>query len=385
MARNNFPSKTEILIIGAGPGGSTLAYQLARLGIDVVLLDKAEFPRGKTCGGGINVRTQKLIPFDISPVVEQVITGISFTCNFEEPFQRRYPEPLMVTVIRENFDHFLVKQAEQAGAKFYDGTPLLSLTPRDGSTEVETSSGLCSAKYVIGADGAQSSVAKKLGLMQETSYMLAMHSEAPTSLLPHWEPDLIHIDWGSLKRAYAYLFPKKNFLSVGAGGINIPTMKIKNYHRAFLATQWRKEEALPFSAVGFMVPLRQKRSPIQERRCLLLGDAAGLADPFSGEGIYYAIRSAQIAASVLPEALKNGWDSLKPYQEAIDGELMPELECARLFRGLFNLRPSFYHQKIAKSDRWWNALAKIMRGEKTFLDIKKKMRLLGSVLLRMAR
>ena len=385
MGRSHFPSKTEILIVGAGPAGSTLAYHLARLGIDVVLLDKAKFPRGKTCGGGINVRTQKLIPFDISSVVEEVINGISFTCNFEEQFQRRYPEPLMVTVLRENFDHFLVRQAEQAGAKFHHGTPFLSLTPGDGSIEVETSGGLCSAKYVIGADGAQSSVAKKLGLMQEASYMLAMHSEAPTSLLPHWEQDVIHIDWGSLKRTYAYLFPKKNFLSVGAGGINIPTMKIKNYHRAFLATQWRKEEALPFSAAGFMVPLRQRRSPIQENRCLLLGDAAGLADPFSGEGIYYAIRSAQVAALVLQEALKSGWKSLKPYQEAVDGELMPELECSRLFRGLFNLRPSFYHHKIAGSDRWWNAMAKIIRGEKTFLDIKKKLRLLGSVLLKMAR
>lgn len=385
MTKNSFPDKVEVVIIGAGPAGSTLAYHLARLGVDVVLVDKAKFPRGKTCGGGINVRTQELIPFDISPVVEQVITRISFTCNFEEEFQRRYPEPLMVTVIRENFDHLLVQQAEQAGAKFYDGTALLSLIPGDGSTKVETSRGSCSAKYAIGADGAQSTVAKNLGLMQEASYMLAMHSEAPTSLLPHWEQDMIHIDWGSLKRTYAYLFPKKNFLSVGAGGINIPTTKIKNYHRAFLATQWRKEEALPFSAAGFMVPLRQKRSPIQLRRCLLLGDAAGLADPFTGEGIYSAIRSAQIASSVLAEALKNGWNSLKPYQEAIDGELMPELECARLFRGLFNLRPSFYHQRIAHSVRWWNAMAKIMRGERTFLDIKKKLRILGSVLLRMAR
>jgi len=385
MVKNGLPLKTEILIIGAGPAGSTLAYQLARWGIDVVLLDKAKFPRGKTCGGGINVRAQKLIPFDISPVVEQVITGISFTRNFEEHFRRQSSEPLMVTVIRENFDHFLVKQAQQAGVRFYDETALLSLAPGDSSIEVETSGGLCSAKYLVGADGAQSPVAKKLGLMQEASYMLAMHSEVPTSLLPHWEQEVIHIDWGSLRRTYAYLFPKKNFLSVGAGGINIPTMKIKNYHRAFLATQWRKEEALPFSTAGFMVPLRQKRSPIQEHRCLLLGDAAGLADPFCGEGIFYAIRSAQIAAPVLQEALKNDSNSLKPYQEAVDGELMPELECSRLFRGLFNLRPSFFHRKIAENDRWWNTLTKIIRGEKTFLDIKKKLRLLGSVLLRMAR
>jgi geranylgeranyl reductase family protein len=385
MDKNSFPQKAEVLIVGAGPGGSTLAYQLARLGIDVVLLDKAKFPRGKTCGGGLNVRTQKLLPFDLTPVVEEAITSIAFTCNFDEPFTRRYPEPLMFTVRREIFDHFLVRQAEQAGAKFFDQNPFLSLASKDGSIEVETPAGTCTAKYVVGADGTQSTLAKKLGLMQDASYLLAMHSEAPTSIIPDWEPDLIHIDWGSVKRGYAYLFPKKYFLSLGAGGAQIPAAKIKNYHRAFLTTRWQKEGPPPFSAAGFLIPLRKKRAPIHKDRCLLLGDAAGLVDPFTGEGMYWAIRSACTAARVLPQALNNGWGSLKPYQDGIDRDLMPELECSRFFRELFNLRPRFYHQRIAERERWWKAMAKVMRGEKSFLEIKKKLGPLGSLLVRMAR
>ncbi len=284
MSRN-FPSSAEVLIIGAGPAGSTLAYELARSGVDVVLVDKATFPRGKTCGGGITVSTQKLLPFDLSPVIEQTITGISFTCNFEDPFIRRYPEPLMLTVRRENFDFFLVQQAKQSGARFFDHTSFFSLAPKDGSMEVETSAGTCVTKFAVGADGSQARVAKKLGLVTNFSYLLTMHSEAPTSIIPEWEQNLIHIDWGSMKRSYAYLFPKKYFLSMGAGGMNIPTAKMKKYHRAFLSTRWQKEETLPFSTAGFMIPLRQKRGPIQQGRCLLLGDAAGLADPFTGEGI----------------------------------------------------------------------------------------------------
>lgn len=385
MTKNSFPSKSEVIIVGAGPAGSTLAYQLALVGIDVVLVDKAKFPRGKTCGGGLNVRTRKLLPFDLSPVVEQVITGISFTCNFEESFTRRYSEPLMYTVLRENFDYLLVQQAEQAGARFFDQNPFLSLASKNSSIEVETKAGSCLAKYVVGADGVQGLLAKKLGLMQRTSYLLTMHSEVPTSIIPDWEPDLIQVDWGSVKRGYAYLFPKKNFLSMGAGGINISASRIKKYHRAFLTTRWQKEEALPFSAAGFIIPLRKRRSPIQEGRCLLLGDAAGLSDPYTGEGIHSAIRSAQIAAPVLQEALKNGWDSLTAYQEAIDRELMLELECSRLARELFSLRPSFYHQKIAESDRWWNAMAKVIRGETSFLDVKKKLGPMGSLMAWMAR
>ncbi len=383
--KNSFPKKTDVVVVGAGPGGSMLAYHLAKAGLDVILMDKAKFPRGKTCGGGVNVRTQKLIPFDLSPVIEETITGISFTCKFEEPFTRRSPEPLMVTVRREHFDEFLARRAEEAGARFFDQIPFLSLEQKDDLMEVETAAGLCSAAYVVGADGSQSTVARKTGLMQDPNYMLAVHSEAPTSMIPDWEPDLIHLDWGSVRRSYAYMFPRKYFLSLGAGGVNIPAAKIKNYQRAFLATRAQKEGTLPFGAAGFMIPLRKKRSPIEKGRCILIGDAAGLADPFSGEGILSAVRSAQVAASVLQEALKNRWDSLKPYQEFIDREMMPELECSRFFRELFNLRPFYYHRKIASKDRWWNAMAKMMRGEKTFLDVKKKLGPIGKVLARMAR
>lgn len=385
VIKNLIPQKAEILIVGAGPAGSTLAYQMAKLGIDVLLLDKAKFPRGKTCAGGVNIRTLRLLPFDLGPVVEGVITGISFTRNLEDPFLRRYPEPLMVTVRRAYFDHFLVQQAQHAGAQFLDGTQFLSLTEKKDAVQVETSSGTCLAKFLVGADGANSAVAKKLGFMREAYHILAIHSEVPTSVLPWPELDVIHIDWGSLKRSYAYLFPKKNSLSVGAGGFGIPAAKIKNYHGAFLAIRWQKEEALPFSAAGFILPLRKKRGPLQKGRCLLLGDAAGLIDPFTGEGIHSAIRSAQMAAPFLVEALGNGPEPLPAYQEAVDREFMPELECSRFFREIFNLSPSFFHQKIATSDHWWNAMAKILRGETTFLDVNKRLGPLGSLFLKMSR
>jgi geranylgeranyl reductase family protein len=385
MNHRSLPKRADVVVVGAGPAGSILAYSLAKAGMEVVLLDKVRFPRGKTCGGGISVATQKLIPFDLSPVIEGTITGISFTRKFEDPFTRRYDGPLLFMVRRESFDDFLVRRAEEAGVRFFDQNPFLSATPKSGSIDIETPLGTCSASYVAGADGAQSSVAKKSDLAHSQAFMMTIHSEAPASLIPDWESDSIHIDWGSVKRCYAYLFPKKSSLSMGAGGINMMGSKMKNYHRAFLATRWKREETLPFGAAGFMIPLRKNRSPIQAGRCLLIGDAAGLADPFTGEGIFSAVKSAQIAAFVLREALENQWDSLQPYQEAIDRDLMPQLECSRLFREFFNLRPSYYHQKIASQDRWWNAMAKVMRGEKTFLDIKKRLGPLGVLLLRMAR
>jgi flavin-dependent dehydrogenase len=331
------------------------------------------------------VRTVRLFPFDLGPVVERVITGITFSLNLDQSFTRHYPEPLLITVRRENFDQFLVRQAEKSGAHIFEETPFLGLWQENDSVRVETPMGTCSAKFVIGADGAHSAVAKKLGLMKNNSHILAIHSEVPNSLFPSMETDVIHIDWGSLKRGYAYLFPKKNVLSLGAGGVGIPPAEIKNYQRAFLSAHWQKEETPPFSTAGFLLPLRRKRQPIHLGRCLLLGDAGGQIDPFSGEGLYSGIRGAQLVAPLLADALRKGDDSLAACEEVINREIMPELECSRLFRELFMRYPTFFHRRIAQSDRWWNAMAKILRGEKSNLDLKNKMGALGNLLLRMAR
>jgi flavin-dependent dehydrogenase len=116
-----------------------------------------------------------------------------------------------------------------------------------------------------------------------------------------------------------------------------------------------------------------------------LGDAAGLVDPFTGEGIYSAVRGAQTAAPYLADFLKSGFSSLQPVQDEIDRTLMPELECSRMFRELFMSRSSFFHGKLKTEDRWWNAMIRILRGEKSNLELKSRMGLLGDLLLRAAR
>ena len=385
MAIESIPSKVEVLIVGAGPAGSTLGYELARLGVKVLLIDKAQFPRRKTCGGGLNLRTVRLLPFDLSPIIENVISGIWFSRRLDHPFSRRYPEPFMVTVSREKFDQFLVREAEKAGAFFSDRNSFHSMVPQNDSLQVTTSSGVFTTKFLVGTDGINSAVARKAEIPLLTSHLLAVHSEVPISLLPEQEPDMIHIDWGSLKRGYAYLFPKNSLLSMGAGASGLSSQEIKDYQRAFWAVRWQKEDAPPFSTAGFFLPLRRRRSPIHRGRCLLLGDAAGLVDPFTGEGIYSAVHSAQLAAPHLADFLKKGFSSFQPIQEEIDRNLMPELECSRVFREFFMSWPSYFHQKLKTRDRWWNAMIKILRGERSNLELKDKMGILGDLLLRLAR
>ena len=161
MSNQPDPSKVEVLIVGAGPAGATLAYELARLGVKVLLLEKAPFPRRKTCAGGLNLRTVRLLPFDLSPVIENVISGIFFSRRLDHSFARRYPEPFMVTVSREKLDSLLVREAENAGAFFRDRNSFLSLAPQNGALQVTTSSGSFSTKFLVGTDGANGAVAKR--------------------------------------------------------------------------------------------------------------------------------------------------------------------------------------------------------------------------------
>jgi flavin-dependent dehydrogenase len=291
----------------------------------------------------------------------------------------------MVTVSREKFDHFLVREAEKAGAFFSDRNSFLSVAPQNESLQVTTSSGVFSTKFLVGTDGVNSAVARKAEIPLLTSHILAVHSEVPVSLLPELDSDMIHIDWGSLKRGYAYLFPKNSVFSMGAGASGLSSQKIKDYQRAFWAVLWQREDAPPFSSAGFFLPLRRRRSPIHRGRCLLLGDAAGLVDPFTGEGIFSSVKSAQMAAPYLADFLKKGFSSFQAVQEEIDRTLTPELECSRLFREIFMSRPSFFHRKLKEGDRWWNAMIGILRGERSNLELKSKMGILGDLLLRLAR
>ena len=111
----------DVIVVGAGPAGATLAYELAKRGIGVLLLEKEKLPRYKCCAGGVTSKAAKLLDFDISEVAEDAIHEVSFTFNLGSPYLGQPFQPLIYTVMRDVFDHFLVKKAQQLGAVLIDG------------------------------------------------------------------------------------------------------------------------------------------------------------------------------------------------------------------------------------------------------------------------
>src|SRR5438270_8351528 len=155
----------DVAVIGAGPGGSTAAYRLARAGVRVLLIDKATFPRDKPCGGGVTLRAARLLPFSIDPVVEDVIDRVECRLDFGPSFQRRAHAPLAFMTQRKRLDHFLLERAIDAGAEVREGATL-------DAREVE-------ADVVVCADGCNGTSTRQLGFSPDVVHGVALEANFP--------------------------------------------------------------------------------------------------------------------------------------------------------------------------------------------------------------
>ncbi|MEE9199031.1 MAG: NAD(P)/FAD-dependent oxidoreductase [Dehalococcoidia bacterium] len=363
----------DAIIVGAGPAGSVLGYELARAGADVVVLEKERIPRYKACGGGVNLRAARLLDFDISPVTERVVYGVEVTYKLGQGFVKRCPEPLTFMVMRDRFDCFLAERAVATGAAVLDGRKVTRIEEANRHLLVRCGEEAFQGLLIVGADGASSVVARHLGLMREAGLSVALEAEVdvPSSALARWD-SLVTIDIGVIPGGYAWVFPKADHLSIGVVGDVRHVHRLRQYYRRFLQAQ----HLGPYQVRrfrGHRMPMRYPGMDIQQGPGLLLGDAAGLIDPFSGDGIYYAIRSAQIAAPVVLKALESGAMGLGEYQMAVDRELMPERRVAATMLRLFNWVPGLYFQWIKHHQLPWKAACKILRGDKAYTSVPQRL------------
>lgn len=367
-------NRYDVIIVGAGPAGSTLGYELCRRRLRVLLLEKESFPRYKTCAGGIPHKVKETLGFDISPVLDETVRRILFTFRSGDAFVRGHNDSLIYTVERSRFDAFLLEKATDAGLEVLEHHKVIDVVQSDESVAVITDHGTFKGTVIAGADGANSVVARRSGLMKDVRVDVGLEREIdvePQDLARF--KDTILVDWGSIPSGYGWVFPKKDHLSVGIGGPGKLGRNLQKYLDSFV-----KHQSLRSSSIdrprGHKLPIRTTGSKIVEDRVILVGDSAGLVDPFTGEGIFYAIKSAQCAAGAIAKALKTERKShLVDYQKAVDRELMPELEAAQTILRAFNCFPHTVHRVVRSSDRVWRVMCRIMRGEKTYTYVIAKL------------
>jgi geranylgeranyl reductase family protein len=367
----------DAIVAGAGPSGATAAYELACKGARTLLIEKAKLPRYKTCGGGITYKVAKVLPFSIEPVVERTIHKIDFSWKTSRPFIVESDTPLVYMVQRSRFDNFLTDQAVNAGATLMDETTVTSIDADERGATVGTTNGRFSADYLIGADGATGRVARTLGLMPDRYAMPAIESEvvADDATMDYWR-DKMGIDLGQLHATYGWVFPKGDHLSVGVGGFprldNYGT-RLKQYDEMHTAARAPGVKRV-LRSHGYLLPLRAPGAPVRKGRALLVGDAAGLVEAFTGEGIYWAVRSGQIAAESILSS--NG---AADYQQRLDSALMPDLISARRWLHVYFWMPRLCYSLPKRVPPFWDAVRRIMRGESRYSGIRMRLGPLGFV------
>ena len=381
----------DAIIIGAGPGGASAAHDLAKAGARALLIEKQKLPRHKTCGGGVTYKVTQHLPFDIAPAVERTIHTVVFSYQMAKPVELHSQDPLVYMTRRSVFDNFLTEQAVKAGAHLMDDTAVESIEVSERGVTVRTHKGTFTADWLLGADGATGMVARSLGLMGDVERMPGVESEVEVQadVADYWR-DKMALDLGSLRASYGWIFPKDDHLNVGVGGIAFGDdygQRLKRYDADHLKLRLTKQERVR-KHFGYVLPLRKIGSPIHKGRAMLIGDAAGLVEAFTGEGIYWAVRSGQLAAQAIcgtettEAATVVGHQSsvVSPsarYEQLVDAQLMPDLISARRWAHIYLWAPKLCYSLPRRWTPMWEAVCKIVRGERGYSDIRQKLGPLG--------
>ena len=323
----------DVVIVGAGPSGSFLGYLLARNGCAVRIIDKAPFPREKVCGGGISNKTVELLPFDISSVVQKRIKGAYLTYQNSHTVVKDLGARAGVAVLRSDFDHLLLQNAITAGAKFDSNTEFIKAEQAGDRVTVTTSHGTIATRYVVGADGVMSRVRESVfgrGLVKYAPAVEALVSVSPDKAARIG--DRVLFDFGGIPRGYGWIFPKKDHLNVGVFSI-YPTRSIKKALARFIGRYGILNSPSHVKNLGFAIPLKNTRRVFERDNFILVGDAGGFAESFYGEGIYFALKSAVLAATALTAAFDRPSEHL--YSRLVEEKIQPDLTYSELNARLF--------------------------------------------------
>ena len=352
----------DVIVIGAGPAGSTAAYRLASQGARVALLDKARFPRDKPCGGGITVRGLNHLPIDVTPVVEDRVMHVELGFGYRDRFVRSADEPLVLMTQRRRLDAHLAEQAAARGADFRDGVRVRGIDLQPDGAVVATDTDRIAARVVIGADGCNGVSAKALGLARGVTYGVAYEGNVPWGAIDadRWRGRM-WLEFDTVPGGYAWVFPKGEHANLGVGGWGRAAPNLRNY-----LTRLCGEAGVPADALqnvrGYRLPLRRPGARVAGGPALVIGDAAGLVDPMSGDGMYEAFLSSRLAAGAVLDLLAGQTTSLDGFQATLDGALSRHRAVSWAGKLLFEQAPGLA-SRLAKSERLWPKVVQRIRGE----------------------
>ena len=368
----------DCIIVGAGPAGGTAAYHLAKQGRSVLVLEKETLPRYKPCGGAVSPAIARWFDFDWSPAVSLKARRVRYTWKLDDPVEVELAdsEPMWM-VRRDVFDRFLLDRAREKGAEAYDGTEVRGMKFQNDAWQFETGRGSLRGRYAIAADGANGPTAGWLRLKQPRKRPFVLLEAGGT---PEAEAK-IRFDFGQVKNGFISNLPKADGFSICLGNLlggeerrlsdigrnyasalDLDLASLREYQHA--SVLWDGDRAL------------------HTQNALLVGDAAGLADPLSAEGIRPAMFSGLKAAEAIAKALAGDEKALQAYTAIVRAEWGAEMRWASRLAGAFYRFTGLAYRLGIKKPSATKTMVGLLSGELEYSDIAERAiaRLTGSLI-----
>ncbi len=362
----------DIIVVGAGPAGSSAAAALAESGFRVAIIEKSTRPGSKPCAGGLVMRGVQRLPKRVLNSVERycfetqvniLSAGLSFVT--------KRPQPIIAMVMRQHFDRLLLEEAISAGALLFDGQTIKRVRNTNQAVHIVTNGTPLTASYLIAADGALSPVARGIGLYGQVELVPAIECEIEvTEALFDQYCNAARFDLGFVPQGYGWVFPKKDHLSVGVGRLRRGNTRLGKYLDEYLSFL-RLSDCRILEKNASIISLWAGRNRFASGRVLLTGDAAGLADPLTAEGISNAMLSGQLAANAIRGAEKYGIrDAATYYEKLLKQKIIKEIRVASKVSEWIYDYPKVMHGAFAiYGERICEGMIQIMLGQTSYIRV----------------
>lgn len=353
----------DVVVVGAGPAGLSAAYHACRAGARTLVVERAEHPRYKTCGGGLIGTSLEAVAGTIEVPAHDRVDRITFTRDGRRGFTRGPTATSLVTMVRRaEFDDRLRDAAAVAGAEVRQRARVRAVEQdRDGVHLRLADGNRVSAGCAIGADGSSGITAGHVGVRYaQVDLGLELELPVPPALRERWRGRVL-IDWGPLPGSYGWVFPKGDELTVGVIAARGQAEATRRYLQAFL-DRLGLAGIVPRHDSGHLTRCRSDDSPLRRGRVLVTGDAAGLLEPWTREGISFALRSGALAGAAAASGDLDG------YASAVYRQLTPPMQAGRRLLAAFSRRPEVFHGFLA-TPVGWRMFVRFCRGEASFDNV----------------
>jgi geranylgeranyl reductase family protein len=346
----------DVAVVGGGPAGLAAASAAAAAGARTIVLERAEHPRYKTCGGGLIGASRAVAGGLIEVPARDEIRSATMTLRGGQEFTRTHDEPLLAMVVRDEFDDALRKRAEEDGAQVRQRAQVRAIEQADGHATARLVDGTeVAAKVIVGADGSSGVTARHVGAeFDQVDLGLELEIAVPDNVARQWWGRVL-LDWGKIPGSYGWVFPKGECLTVGVIAARGQGEATKAYLREFVGRLGLAGyEAVQDS--GHLTRCRTDGSPLRKGRVIVAGDAAGLLDPWTREGISFALRSGTLAGRHAAEGDPEG------YVAAVNATLVPDMRAGRTMLTAFTRHAGTFHKGLSTA-KGWRAFVKMCRSE----------------------